>query len=123
MKKLIAALTLILAFSVNANAQDKKESNAALKQTKELTAAERGKKDAVALAQYLELNETMTADFQRLFEQKYKTLEDKALSQERRTELSRIVEMKIRATLTDAQMEKLQTNKDLFKSLITNEVQ
>lgn len=111
MKKFIAALTLILAFSVNANAQDKKE----------LTSAEKGKKDAVALAQYLDLNETMTADFERLFEQKYRTLEDKNLSQERRAEVSRIIELKIRATLTDAQMEKLQANKDLFKSLITHE--
>lgn len=34
MKKLIAALTLMLAFSINANAQDKKE----------LTATEKGKK-------------------------------------------------------------------------------
>jgi len=111
MKKFIAALTLLLAFSINANAQDKKE----------LTSAEKGKKEAVALAQYLDLNETQTADFQRLFEQKHRTLEDKTLSQDRRAEVSRIIEMKIRATLTEAQMEKLQVNKDLFKSLITNE--
>ncbi len=111
MKKFIAALTLLLAFSINANAQDKKE----------LSTAEKGKKDAVALAQYLDLNESMTADFERLFEQKYRTLADKTLSQERREEVSRIIEMKIRATLSEAQMEKLTVNKDLFKSLITNE--
>jgi hypothetical protein len=111
MKKFIAALTLLLAFSINANAQDKKE----------LTSAEKGKKEAVALSQYLDLNETMTSDFERLFEQKHRTLEDKTLSQERRSEVARIIEMKIRATLSDAQMEKLTSNKDLFKSLITNE--
>ena len=82
---------------------------------------EKGKKEAVALAEYLQLDQTMTADFQRLFEQKHRTLEDKTLSQERRAEVSRIIEMKIRATLTEAQMEKLQANKDLFKSLITHE--
>ena len=111
MKKFIAALTLLLAFSINANAQDKRE----------LTSAEKGKKDAVALAQYLDLDQTMTADFERLFEQKYRTLEDKTLSPERKAEVSRIIEMKIRATLSEPQMEKLQSNKDLFKSLITHE--
>lgn len=111
MKKFIAALTLMLAFSINANAQDKKE----------LTSAEKGKKEAVALSQYLDLNATTTADFERLFEQKHRTLADKNLSQERRAEVSRVVEAKIAATLSGEQMEKLRLNKDLYKSLITNE--
>lgn len=111
MKKFIAALTLLLAFSINANAQDQKE----------LTPAEKGKIDAVALSQYLDLNEKTTADFQRLFQQKHKTLGDKTLTQERRAEVSKIIELKIRATLSEAEMEKLQANKELFKSLITNE--
>ncbi|WP_284651408.1 hypothetical protein [Flavobacterium terrisoli] len=111
MKKFIAALTLLLAFSINANAQDKKE----------LTSTEKGKQEAVALAQYLDLNETMTADFARLFEQKHRTLADKTLSQERRAEVSRVIEAKVAATLTDAQLTKLKQNKDLYKSLITNE--
>lgn len=56
MKKFIAALTLLLAFTINANAQEKKE----------LTSAEKAKKEATALSQYLGLNETQTADFERL---------------------------------------------------------
>ena len=63
MKKFIAALTLMLAFTINANAQEKKE----------LTSAEKAKKEATALSQYLGLNETQTADFERLFEQKHRT--------------------------------------------------
>ena len=65
MKKFIAALTLMLAFTINANAQEKKE----------LTSAEKAKNEAVALSQFLGLNDTQTADFQRLFEQKHKTFE------------------------------------------------
>lgn len=110
MKKFIAALTLLLAFTINANAQEKKE----------LTSAEKAKKEAVALSQFLGLNDTQTADFQRLFEQKHRTLEDKTISQERRAEVSRIIEMKISATITDDQMTKLRQNKELFKELITN---
>ncbi|MBP6558108.1 MAG: hypothetical protein KAX93_02790 [Flavobacterium sp.] len=110
MKKLIAALTLLLAFTINANAQDKKE----------LTSAEKGKKEALALSEYLGLNETQTADFARLFEQKHRTLEDKTLSQERRAEVARIIEMKISASISDDQMTKLKQNKDLFKELIIN---
>jgi hypothetical protein len=110
MKKFIAALTLLLAFTINANAQEKKE----------LTVAEKAKKEAVALSQYLNLNDTQTADFQRLFEQKHRTLEDKTLSEERRAEVSRIIEMKIAATISDDQMTKLRQNKELLKELITN---
>ncbi|WP_396194552.1 hypothetical protein [Flavobacterium sp.] len=110
MKKLIAALTLLLAFTINANAQDKKD----------LTTAEKGKKEALALSQYLGLNETQTADFERLFEQKHRTLEDKNLSQEKRDEVARIIEMKIAASISDDQMTKLRQNKELLKELITN---
>lgn len=110
MKKFIAAITLMLAFTINANAQEKKE----------LTSAEKAKKEAVALSQFLGLNDTQTADFQRLFEQKHRTFEDKTLSQERKAEVSRIIEMKIAATISDDQMEKLRRNKELLKELTSN---
>jgi hypothetical protein len=108
MKKLIAALTLLLAFSVNANAQDKKS----------LTSSEKGKKEAAELTQYLALDQTMSENFVRLFEQKNSILESKDLSQERRTELTRVIEAKIRATLDAKQMDKLEKNPALFKKLI-----
>lgn len=108
MKKLIAALTLMLAFSINANAQDQKE----------LTASEKGRKDATELTQFLGLSATQSEDFYRLFELKHKTLEDKNLSAERKTELNRVIESKIRASLDGVQMEKLDKNPDLLKKLI-----
>ena len=108
MKKLIAALTLLLAFSINANAQDKKA----------LTPLERGAKEAAEITQFLGLNETQNADFTRLLEKKHSILDDKELSTERRTEFSRVIEMKIRASLDENQIEKLEKNTVLFKKLI-----
>ena len=108
MKKLIAALTLLLAFSINANAQDKNGSTSAIK----------GKKEAAELTEYLGLDQTMNQNFARLFEQKNSILEDKNISQERKTELSRVIESKIRATLDSKQMDKLEKNADLLKKLI-----
>ena len=108
MKKLIAVLTLFLAFTIGANAQDKNAS----------TSLDKGKKEAAELTQYLGLDQSMNEAFARLFEQKNAVLEDKSLSQERRTELSRVIEAKIRASLDGKQIEKLEQNQELFKKLI-----
>lgn len=108
MKKLIAVLTLMLAFSINANAQEKKI----------LSIAEKGKNEAAELTKYLELNETQNADFTRLFEQKHRTLEESNLSPERKAELARVIEAKIRASLDAKQTEQLEKNTVLFKKLI-----
>ena len=106
MKKLIAALMLLLAFSVNATAQENKD------------AALKAKKQASELSQYLGLNTEMNDAFARLFEQKITILEDKTTSQERKVEMSRVVEAKIRASLDGKQMEKLEKNPELLKKLI-----
>ena len=108
MKKLIAVVTLLLAFSINANAQDKSE----------LTSTDKGKKEAAMLTEYLGLNDTQNADFTRLFTQKYTVLEDKTLSAERKQELSRVIDAKIRASLDGNQIEKLEKNPELLKKLI-----
>ena len=107
MKKIIAALTLMLAFSINANAQDKNTPSA----------YDKGKKQAAELTEYLGLDNTQNENFARLFEQKITILDDKNLSPERRTEFSRVIEAKIRASLDPKQMEKLKTNKALFEKL------
>ncbi len=109
MKKLIAALTLLLAFSINANAQEKKASDFSPK--------ELGQKDADDLTALLGLNPTENADYARLFEGKYKTLEDKTLSQERKDVLAKIIEDKIKAGLKAEQVEKLDRNQELLKRL------
>lgn len=108
MKKIIVALTLILAFSINVNAQDKKANSS----------HEKGKKEAAELTEFLSLNQKQNEDFIRLFEQKNSILEDSNLTSERRVELSRVIESKIRATLDEKQMEKLEKNTVLFNKLI-----
>jgi hypothetical protein len=123
MKKVIAALTLILAFSINANAQKKapikqaapKEVTTAVVQ--KVSAAEAGKSEANELSKYLGLNETQTNDFTRLLEQKHRTLEEN-LTPERKKELSKVIEAKIRASLDANQTDKLEKNKELFNKLI-----
>ena len=120
MKKLIALLTLLLAFTINANAQQKASALSAAPTTSpsEANAHDKGKKEATELTQYLGLDNSMSEAFTGLFEQKNTVLEDKSISQERKTELSRVIEAKIRATLDAKQMEKLEKNPDLFKKLI-----
>ena len=129
MKKLIAALTLTLAFTISSNAQIKKSTTAeevteikemasVEESKKEIASVEKSKKYAEELSAYLGLNDTQNQDFYRLFEQKNRTLEDKNISVERRKEVSRIIEAKIRASLDANQIEKLEKNPELFKRLI-----
>ena len=99
MKKLIAAVTLMLAFSINANAQAKKTAVKDVKNVKELTAEPldpqtASKKDAGQLGEFLGLNDTEIMNFQRLFEMKQTVLQDKNMSEERKTEMRRVVEAK-----------------------------
>lgn len=106
MKKLVALLTLLLAFTISANAQESKDRY-----------AEAAKKDALAVTEYLGLQPSQQEDFTRLFQMKHETLGDPNLSAERKKEMSRIVGLKIRASLTEAQLAKLDKNPDLIKRL------
>ncbi|MCF6130850.1 hypothetical protein [Flavobacterium wongokense] len=111
MKKIIAALTLLLAFSINANAQDNKSLNG-------LNPTEKGAKQAAELSEFLGLDKTMQANFASLFEYKFQVIDDKNAQPERKTEMLRAIEAKIRGTLDGTQIEKLEKNQDLFKRLI-----
>ena len=108
MKKFIAIVTLLFAFSIQVNGQNKVE----------LTSTEKGTKEAAMLTDYLGLNETQNADFARLFIQKHTVLEDKMLSAESKAELSKIIEAKIRASIDGELIERLVKNQELFKKLI-----
>ena len=107
MKKILFAFAMLLAFCVTANAQDKKA----------LTSQESAKKDAVELTTLLQLDNQMSENFLHLFEMKYQILEDKNLSSDRKIELERVMEAKIRATLDAKQMSILENNKQLFDRL------
>jgi hypothetical protein len=111
MKKIFAVLTLLLAFSLNANAQEKSFYG-------DLDAAAKGKKQAAELTEYLSLDQTMNQNFAMLFERKWEIMDDKNATPERKAELARVVEAKIRGTLDGNQMEKLEKNPELLKRLI-----
>lgn len=108
MKKILGILVLFLAFTINANAQDKA--------FKKVDAAVEAKKNAAEMADFLKLESSEVENFFRLFEYKYNVLNEN-LSEERKAELARIVDLKIRASLTPAQIEKLDKNKELLKKL------
>jgi hypothetical protein len=108
MKKLIAAFTLMLAFTINANAQDKNTTSA----------YDLAKKQAAELTEYLGLDKTQNENFVRLFEQKFSVLENKDLTKERKDEFSRVIEAKIRASLDPNLIDKLEKNRELFEKLI-----
>lgn len=103
MKKIIFIVTLLFAFTLNANAQESKSS-----------AQDNAKKEAAMLARVVGLTDSQTEDFYRLFEMKYQTLEDKNLSAERKNEFLNIVMMKVQATLNGDQMKKLEANTELM---------
>jgi hypothetical protein len=108
MKKILGTLVLFLAFTLNASAQDKA--------FKKVDAAVEAKKNVTEMAEYLRLNSEDVENFLRLFEHKFRLLNEN-ISDERKTELARIIDLKIRATLTPAQMEKLDKNPELLKKL------
>jgi hypothetical protein len=106
MKKLLFILTLICAFSINASAQESK-----------LSSQDLARKDAAELTELVGLKDGETENFFRLFETKYTILEDKNLSQERKTILSNTIEAKIRASLNEKQIAVLEANPELFKRI------
>ncbi len=107
MKKLIAALVLFFATTLSMNAQEK-----------ELSVQELAKKDAVELAQLVGLPDTQIEDFFHLFEMKHEVLTNKNLSVERKTEMSHVIEAKIRGTLSPQQMATLEANTAVFERLV-----
>jgi hypothetical protein len=113
MKKIFFIIVLTLAFSVNTNAQENKVPK------KDFT--ELAQKEAYELAEYLELNQTQAEDFSRLFKMKYDTLAEN-MSDERNTELIRIVDLKIRASLTAEQITKYDSNVELKSKLLSKEI-
>lgn len=117
MKKIIAILTLTLAFSLNANAQDKKVVSKEEIAKKELTPEAKAKNDAYELIRFLGLEENKLGMFTSLFTKKHAVLAEEGLTSERKNELTRIIDAKLRASLTNEQMEKLDKNSELLTRL------
>lgn len=107
MKNLLGALVLFLAFTVNTSAQE------TFKKVDEKVEA---KTNLTALSEVVTLQGTLSEDLFRLFEHKYRNLNEN-LSAEKKAELAHIIEMKLRATLSDDDMQKIEKKPGLLKKL------
>lgn len=107
MKNLLGALVLFLAFTLNASAQEK------FTKVDEKVEA---KNNLAALSEVLQLDAKLSQDLFGLFEYKYRNLNEN-LSAERKVELAKIIELKLRATLTDNQMKSIEQKEGLLKKL------
>lgn len=107
MKKIIASLSLLLAFAVGVNAQEKKSNNQVL-----------ALKDASELVDYLKLGDKQKADLIQIFEIKQDVLNNPDSGKERKTEMIKIVDQKIQGIINDPKLyEKLRGNKALYNKI------
>lgn len=107
MKKYIAAFAFFLTAAIAMNAQ-----------TQEATFQELAKKDMAELAQIVSLQDNQKEDFFHLFEMKHEVTSNKNMSQERKTAMTRVIEAKIRGTLSAQQMAVLEAKPDVLNRLI-----
>ena len=123
MKKIIIASFLMFSFSVSVNAQSKKKTVVAVtKEVVSLTPEQAAKKDAVAISEFLGLDENLRTAFTGLFEMKHNVMQSNTETFESRKEMSRIVGLKIEATIDSNQLEKLKANTALYNQLLSTEL-
>ena len=120
MKKIIIAGLMMLCFSINVNAQIKKKTINA-KEVVIDTPEQAAKKDGIAISEFLGLSETSKIAFIGLFEMKHQVMQNKSETVESRKEMSRIVGLKIEATIDSNQLEKLKSNTVLYNQLLSTD--
>ena len=107
MKNLLGALVLFLAFTVNASAQG----------FKKVDEKAEAKINLAALSEVVSLEQgTLKQDLFRLFEYKFRNLNDN-LSADKKADLAKIIELKLRATLSDDQMKTIEKKEGLLTKL------
>ena len=122
MNKIIIASFLMFSFSITINAQSKKKTVVAVtKEVVSLTPEQAAKKDAVAISEFLGLDENLRTAFTGLFEMKHNVMQSSTETFESRKEMSRIVGLKIEATISSYQLEKLKANTALYNQLLSTD--
>lgn len=106
MKKVIALVTLLLAFTINVNAQEKK-----------MSAQESAKNDIMALAAKVKISENLQKDLTTLMTMKHETMSDATLSKEKKENARQAYEHKLMSGLTPEQRNQLAKYPDLLKQL------
>jgi len=107
MKKLVAVVTLFLAFAVGANAQEDKK----------MDAVNAAKADAVKMTEKLNLTPDQQSAFVNLFVMKHQMMNDASATDAKKKEITEVMNAKIRATLTPDQNQALDNNPELLASL------
>lgn len=117
MKKIITILVVMLAFGFSANAQKKeaKPATQAVAQQKE-DIKQLAMKDVEALGKVIKFTGTQKDDFLGLFEYKHRELANN-LSADRKASLSKVIEAKIKASLSPEELAKLEKNPAVLKKL------
>ncbi|MCW4467372.1 hypothetical protein OGH69_00175 [Flavobacterium sp. MFBS3-15] len=130
MKKIIALFVIMLAFGVNANAQQTKAKAApapakaapatAKQQSYDVEAVRKAaSRDLELMSSSLDLTEDQKKDYKGLFETKHRTLiTNPNLSNERKAVIAQNMETKIKSLLDSDQLAKLDSNPELLKALI-----
>lgn len=121
MKKIIALFVVMLAFGLNANAQQKKAvaTKPAANQealSKKATISEAAVKDVNTLSEFVKLSADQKVKFKGLFEQKHLDYAQN-LSDERKAVLADYVEAQINSYLEPAQVAKVEGNAQLMNIL------
>jgi len=123
MKKIIIASFLTLAFSGTISAQNKKKVDATpKKEVVVLTPEQAAQKDGLAISEFLGLDETLKTAFIGLFEMKHQVMQSSSETVESRREMSRIVGLKIEATIDSNLLEKLKANTALYNQLLSTDL-
>ena len=107
MKKILAILVLIFAFSISTYAQEEKKEEL-------VVLAKKDSKDVVTL---LELGDKEQIDFFNLFYYKYDE-QSKTSSDERKKVIANIISKKLEASLTADKFDKLKKNTALYERVI-----
>ncbi|CAM4010532.1 hypothetical protein B0A58_02365 [Flavobacterium branchiophilum NBRC 15030 = ATCC 35035] len=107
MKKIIAAFTLFMAFSMGAFAQENKATNEQL-----------AKNQAVTMVKFLNLDENRIEEFKNLFLMKEELMNNPEASDDRKNIMSQVVAAKIQASINGKQLEKLVANTALYNQLV-----
>ena len=117
MKKLIAVVTLLLAFTITANAQDKKVAATAANTKEKLSSEEAAKKDIAALIATVSITQDLKKDLYTLMIMKHDALSNPKLSASEKEALSKSFERKVLAGLDEVQRKQLMSNPDVLQKI------
>lgn len=110
MKKIIILIIIIFSFSVNVNAQT---------EIKKSTPEDAAKSNVFELSKAIEIDAKMEQAFYNLLLGKHTQLtSDPKISEADKKQISNIIDAKIRATLTDEQIKKIEFIPGLYQKLI-----